>query len=60
VRDRDRIEELVLVKFTGEQPGEQRVCWRVVGRWDKKGGAERSGRDGMRPVRGKRTWQGPW
>jgi hypothetical protein len=24
-----------------------------------KGGAERSGRAGMRPVRGKRTWKGP-
>jgi hypothetical protein len=31
----------------------------VEGWLDVKGSAERSGRDGMSLVRGKRTWQGP-
>jgi hypothetical protein len=36
------------------------MCGRVVWTWseDTKCGVERDGRDGMRPVRGKRSWQG--
>jgi hypothetical protein len=34
------------MRAKGEQPGEQRTCQEGM-----KGGAERSGRDSMRPVR---------
>jgi hypothetical protein len=44
------------MRATGGQPGEQRMCGRVVGsdRMTQRG----MWGDGMRQVRGNRTWQG--